>query len=63
VILEPITYKGGLYRYEEMVELIEDLGGYIIQLQQIAGDIIILALVPKEDLEKEGYGEYLKLFK
>ena len=51
MILEPITYKGGLYRYEEMVELIEDLGGYIIQLQQIAGDIIILALVPKEDLE------------
>jgi putative methanogenesis marker protein 7 len=51
VILEPITYKGGLYRYEEMVELIEDLGGYIIQLQQIAGDIIILALVPKEDLD------------
>jgi putative methanogenesis marker protein 7 len=51
VILEPITYKGGLYRYEEVVELIEDLGGYIIQLQQIAGDIIILALVPKEDLD------------
>ena len=51
MILEPITYKGGLYRYEEMVELIEDLGGYIIQLQQIAGDVIILALVPKEDLD------------
>ena len=51
MILEPITYKGGLYRHEEMVELIEDLGGYIIQLQQIAGDIVILALVPKEDLD------------
>jgi putative methanogenesis marker protein 7 len=51
VILEPITYKGGLYRYEEIVELIEDLGGYIIQLQQVAGDVIILALVPKEDLD------------
>ena len=51
MILEPITYKGGLYRHEEVIELIEDLGGYIIQLQQIAGDIIILALVPKEDLD------------
>jgi putative methanogenesis marker protein 7 len=51
VILEPITYKGGLYRHEEVIELIEDLGGYIIQLQQVAGDIIILALVPKEDLD------------
>ncbi|MDD1655085.1 MAG: methanogenesis marker 7 protein [Methanomicrobiales archaeon] len=51
MIFEPVTYKGGVYRYEEIVELIEDLGGYIVQLQQIAGDIIIQALVPREDIE------------
>lgn len=51
MIFEPITYKGGVYRYEEIVELIDDLGGYIVQLQQIAGDIIIQALVPREDIE------------
>ncbi len=50
MIFEPVTYKGGVYRYEEIVELIEDLGGYIVQLQQIAGDIIIQALVPREDI-------------
>lgn len=51
MIFEPITYKGGVYRYEEIVELIDDLGGYIVQIQQIAGDIIIQALVPREDIE------------
>ncbi|MBS1194846.1 MAG: hypothetical protein H6R30_184 [Methanomicrobia archaeon] len=51
MIFEPVTYKGGVYRYEEIVELIEDLGGYIVQLQQIAGDIIIQALVPRADIE------------
>ncbi len=51
MIFEPITYTGGVYRHEEMVELIEDLGGYIIQRQIIAGDVILQAIVPREDIE------------
>lgn len=51
MILEPITYSGGVYRHEEMEEFIEDLGGHIIQKQIIAGDVIIQAIVPKEDIE------------
>ncbi len=51
MIFEPITYTGGIYRHEEMVELIEDLGGYIIQRQIIAGDVILQAIVPREDIE------------
>jgi putative methanogenesis marker protein 7 len=51
MIFEPITYTGGVYRHEEMVELIEDLGGYIIQRQVIAGDVILQAMVPREDIE------------
>ncbi|MDD1672397.1 MAG: methanogenesis marker 7 protein [Methanomicrobiales archaeon] len=50
MILEPITYSGGIYRHEEMVELIEDLGGHIIQRQVIAGDVVIQANVPREDI-------------
>ena len=34
-----------------MEEFIEDLGGHIIQKQTIAGDVIIQAIVPKEDIE------------
>ncbi len=52
MIFEPITYSGGVYRHEEMTELIEDLGGYIIQRQVIAGDVIIQAMVPREDIEQ-----------
>jgi putative methanogenesis marker protein 7 len=52
MIFEPITYTGGVYRHEEMLELIEDLGGYIIQRQVIAGDVIIQAMVPREDIER-----------
>jgi putative methanogenesis marker protein 7 len=51
MIFEPITYSGGIYRHEEMVEMIEDLGGHIIQRQVIAGDVIIQATVPREDIE------------
>ena len=31
VTLVPITYKGGIYRHDEVIELIDDLGGYVIQ--------------------------------
>ncbi|MDD1673222.1 MAG: methanogenesis marker 7 protein, partial [Methanomicrobiales archaeon] len=51
MIFEPITYAGGIYRHEEMIELIEDLGGHIIQRQVIAGDVIIQAIVPREDID------------
>jgi putative methanogenesis marker protein 7 len=50
MILEPVTYKGGLYRNDEIVDLIEDVGGYIIQKQMIATEVIIQALVPREDI-------------
>lgn len=51
MILIPITYKGGIYRHDEVVDLIEDLGGYIIQRQVVAGEIILQALVPREDID------------
>jgi putative methanogenesis marker protein 7 len=50
MILEPVTYKGGLYRNDEIVDLIEDVGGYIIQKQMIATEVVIQALIPREDI-------------
>lgn len=51
MILVPITYKGGVYRHDEILDLIEDMGGYIIQKHMIAQEVVLQALVPKEDIE------------
>jgi putative methanogenesis marker protein 7 len=50
VTLVPVTYKGGIYRHDEIIDLIEDLGGYIIQKHVIAQEVVLQALVPKEDI-------------
>ncbi len=49
--LVPVTFKGGVYRHDEIIDLIEDLGGYIIQKHVLAQEIVLQALVPKEDIE------------
>ena len=51
MIFVPITYKGGVYRHDEIVDLIEDLGGYIVQKHMIAQDVVLQCLVPKDDVE------------
>jgi putative methanogenesis marker protein 7 len=49
--LVPVTYRGGIYRHDEIVDLIEDVGGYIIQKHFLAQEVVLQALVPKEDIE------------
>jgi putative methanogenesis marker protein 7 len=51
VILVPVTYKGGIYRHDEIIDLIEDLGGYIIQKHMIAQEVVLQALVPRDDID------------
>lgn len=51
MILVPITYRGGVYRHSEIIDLIEDLGGYIIQKHMIAQEVVIQCFVPKDDVE------------
>ncbi|MDD1729314.1 MAG: methanogenesis marker 7 protein [Methanospirillum sp.] len=51
MIQVPITYKGGVYRHDEILDLIEDMGGYIIQKHIIAQDVVLQALVPRDDIE------------
>ncbi|MDR0980277.1 MAG: methanogenesis marker 7 protein [Methanocalculaceae archaeon] len=51
MILVPVTYKGGVYRLDEVVDYIEDLGGYIVQRHNIANEVVLQLLMPQEDIE------------
>lgn len=48
--MEPMIFQGGLYRHEEMEELVEDLGGYILQKNALQLDVIMVMLVPSADV-------------
>jgi putative methanogenesis marker protein 7 len=49
---ETLTYTGGVHRHEEMKELIEDLGGFVLQETVSQMDLILTLAVPLEDVEK-----------
>ncbi len=49
-MLEPVMYEGGVHKHNQLVELVEDLGGYVIQKDVIASEVVILMLVPSEDM-------------
>ncbi len=51
MILVPVTYRGGIYRHDEIVALIEDLGGYIVQKHTLAQEVVLQCFVPKDDIE------------
>ncbi|WP_413823986.1 MULTISPECIES: methanogenesis marker 7 protein [unclassified Methanobrevibacter] len=49
---ETLTYEGGVHRSEELKELIEDLGGFILQENVLQMELIINMAVPMEDVDK-----------
>jgi len=49
--LVPVTYKGWIYQHDIIVDLIEDLGGYIVQKHIIAAEVVLQCFVPREDIE------------
>jgi len=49
--LVPITYKGGIYRHDIIIDLIDDLGGYVVQKHVLAQEVVLQSLVPQEDVE------------
>jgi len=51
MILVPVTYRGGIYRHSEIMDLIEDIGGYIVQKHVIAQEVVLLCFVPQDDIE------------
>ena len=65
-MLEPVMFTGGLYKHDLVVELVEDLGGYVLQKNVTQTEIILLILIPSEDtaalegLAKELRGELVR---
>jgi len=49
--LVPVTYKGGIYQHDIITDLIEDLGGYIVQKHIIAAEVVLQCFVPEEDID------------
>ena len=49
-MLEPVMFTGGLYKHDLVVELVEDLGGYVLQKNVTQTEIILLILIPSEDM-------------
>jgi putative methanogenesis marker protein 7 len=47
----PVTYKGGIFQHDIIIDLIEDLGGYIVQKHMIAQEVVLQCFVPREDIE------------
>jgi putative methanogenesis marker protein 7 len=50
-MLEPVMFTGGVYKHDLIIEMIEDLGGYVLQKNVTQSEIILLLLVPSEDME------------
>jgi len=48
--LVPVTYKGGIFQHDVVVDLIEDLGGYVVQKHLIAQEVVLQCFVPREDI-------------
>ncbi len=49
---ETLTYEGGVHKSEELRELIEDLGGFILQENILQMELIINMAIPMEDVDK-----------
>lgn len=50
-MLEPLMYTGGVYRNDELMELIEDLGGHVLQQNVMQLEVVLLILVPADDIQ------------
>jgi methyl coenzyme M reductase subunit C-like uncharacterized protein (methanogenesis marker protein 7) len=46
---EVLMYDGGVYKVNELYELVEDVGGFIIQKTQIQVQIMVTMAIPEEE--------------
>ncbi|NMB77584.1 MAG: methanogenesis marker 7 protein [Methanomicrobiales archaeon] len=49
--LVPVTYKGGIFQHDIVTDLIEDLGGYVVQKHVLAQEVVLQCFVPKDDID------------
>ncbi|MDW7726496.1 MAG: methanogenesis marker 7 protein [Candidatus Methanoperedens sp.] len=50
-MLEPVMYVGGVFKHNQIEELVEDLGGYILQKNVMQTEVVLLMLVPINDMD------------
>jgi putative methanogenesis marker protein 7 len=50
-VLEPYIYEGGIHRHTLLLELLEDLGGYLIQKTPAATEVTLVMLIPRDDVQ------------
>jgi|Deesub1362A_J573_1020465.scaffolds.fasta_scaffold00969_7 putative methanogenesis marker protein 7 len=50
-MFEVAMFRGGAYKHNKLVELIEDVGGYILESRKVAQEINLRFAVPFEDWE------------
>ena len=48
---ETLTYTGGVHKSEEVKELIEDLGGFILQENILQMELVLNLAIPLEDVD------------
>ncbi|MBN1134306.1 MAG: methanogenesis marker 7 protein [Methanosarcinaceae archaeon] len=51
VVLEPYIYEGGIHKHGLILELLEDLGGYLIQKIPAATEVTLIMLIPEMDVD------------
>ena len=49
---ETLTFTGGVHKSEEFKELVEDLGGFILQDNILQMELVLSIAVPLEDVDK-----------
>ncbi|MCM1985653.1 methanogenesis marker 7 protein [Methanococcoides seepicolus] len=49
-VLEPYIYEGGIHKHSLILELLEDLGGYLVQKTSASTEVTLVMLIPKKDV-------------
>ncbi|WP_440952960.1 methanogenesis marker 7 protein [Methanococcoides sp. FTZ1] len=49
-VLEPYIYEGGVHKHSLILELLEDLGGYLVQKTPASTEVTLVMLIPKKDV-------------
>ena len=49
MMYEVLMYDGGVYQVNELYELVEDIGGFVIQKTQIQVQIMVTMAIPEEE--------------
>ena len=49
-LLDPYIYEGGVHKHGLILELLEDLGGYLVQKTAASTEVTLIMLIPRKDV-------------